>query len=122
MKEKKGIPTSTDNLPSSWESWGNYVLVTLEKVEERVDDLESQINENNLTSRTDIVELKTKAGVVAAVIGVVSSLIVSILSGFIVYYITKSPNQAPTTPPIKVPHSYNYKLEILPQPKFEFRA
>lgn len=82
-----------------WDSWGNYVLKTLEKVEEKVDTLEDKINSNNLSARTDLVELKTKAGIIAAISAIIASGVTSLIVGLLIYYLSHKPvNVEPVKP------------------------
>lgn len=71
-----------------WESWSNHVLLTLEKLEKKVDFLENRINKNNLDAQVEIVFIKTKAGVWGMIAGFVVSTIVSIVIGVLVYQLT----------------------------------
>jgi len=72
----------------SWEAWSNHVLMTLEKLEKKMDSFEKRINENNLGTQVEIVSLKAKAGVWGIIAGFVVSTIVSVLAGFLVYQLT----------------------------------
>ena len=71
-----------------WESWSNHVLMTLEKLEKKVDFLENRINKNNLDAQIEIVFIKAKAGVWGMIAGFVISTIVSIIIGILVYQLT----------------------------------
>lgn len=92
-----------DITQNGWESWGKYVLKTLEKLEDKVNTLEDRINENNLESKTDLVELKTKAGIVAAIAGIIASGITSLIVALFMYYIT---HKQPTMDLPKTQKSY----------------
>ena len=67
-----------------WESWSNHVLMTLEKLEKKVDFLENRINKNNLDAQIEIVFIKAKAGVWGMIAGFIISTIVSIIIGILV--------------------------------------
>lgn len=94
-----------ESIERGWESWGNYVLKTLEKLEEKVDILESKISENNLEANKDLVELKVKVGVVAAIAGIIASGVTSIIVGLFIYYVTTK------KPDVEPPKSNNAYIE-----------
>lgn len=77
-----------------WESWSNHVLMTLEKLEKKVDFLENRINKNNLDAQIEIVFIKAKAGVWGMIAGFVISTIVSIVIGILVYQLTTGYTQS----------------------------
>lgn len=95
---------------SSWDSWGNHVLTTLEKLEEKVDKLEDRITAERLDTVTEIVTLKTKAGIWGSVAGIFASLFVSIVAGFLVYNLTVGSVNKQDTTPIKPQNSIGYVL------------
>lgn len=80
-----------------WESWSNHVLLTLEKLEKKVDTVENRINENNLDTQVEIVSIKAKAAVWGVIAGFVVSAIVSIVVGVLVYQLTVGLHSNPET-------------------------
>lgn len=87
MAPDKQVPTPRDDV--SWEAWGNHVLLTLEKLEDKVDKLEDKISGHRENTVVEIATLKAKAGVWGSVAGVIASLVVSVVAGFIVYSLTQ---------------------------------
>jgi len=71
-----------------WESWSNHVLMTLEKLEKKVDVVDQRINDTNLTTQVEIVSIKSKAAVWGLVAGFMISTVVSIFVGVLVYQLT----------------------------------
>lgn len=80
-----------DSGGASWEAWGNHVLTTLEKLENKVDKLEDKIGKQREQTVVEIATLKAKAGVWGSVAGVIASFITSLLVGLIIYNLTHAP-------------------------------
>ena len=87
-----------DSGGASWEAWGNHVLTTLEKLENKVDKLEDKIGKQREQTVVDIATLKAKAGVWGSVAGVIASLITSLIVGLLVYNLTHGTVEANTIP------------------------
>lgn len=85
-----------------WEKWSNHVLLTLEKLEKKVDTVEKRINENNLSAHVEIVSIKAKAAVWGVIAGFIVSAIVSVIVGVLVYQLTVG-FQHPTNTSTSVP-------------------
>jgi tetrahydromethanopterin S-methyltransferase subunit B len=79
-----------DSGGASWEAWGNHVLTTLEKLENKVDKLEEKISEQRENTVVEIATLKAKAGVWGTIAGVIASFITSLIVGLLVYNLTHS--------------------------------
>ena len=71
---------------NGWKEWRNYVLNTLDKMENRQDKLENE-NQSNAIS---IAKLSTKATVYGTIAGLVTSAILSLIVGFALFHITGS--------------------------------
>ncbi len=67
------------DLDKSWESWSNYVILTLEKLEKRLDDLEVQTVKDAKETAIELTSIKTKAAILGALISVGVSIVVGIL-------------------------------------------
>lgn len=102
----------TDTRTDSWEAWSKHVLITLDKLEEKTDNIQEQINDNNLKSQSDIVELKTKAALVAALVGIIASLFMSILGGYIINKIKEEPKLIKS----------HYELKYIPKAKYTVKV
>lgn len=100
----------------SWESWSNYVLKTIDRIEENVNELDEKVNESNLKIQTDIVELKVKAGLIAAIASIIISFVISLMAGYIVNHLKDDVKKIP----IKPANAYYYEIKTLPQPKYNF--
>ena len=74
---------------NSWKEWRNYVLSTIEKIENRQDKLE----QNNKTNEINITKISAKATVYGTIAGIIASAVLSLIVGFILYGITHSSNQ-----------------------------
>jgi len=83
---------------SSWEAWGNHVLTTLEKLENKVDKLEDKIGKQRESTVVEIATLKAKAGVWGSIAGVIASFITSLLVGLLVYQLTHGGHERKTIP------------------------
>lgn len=92
-----------DSGGASWEAWGNHVLTTLEKLENKVDKLEDKIGKQREQTLVDIATLKAKAGVWGSIAGVIASFITSLIVGLLVYNLThtKVESQRPLQEPLQ---------------------
>ena len=63
-----------NNPQGTWNEWARYVLLTIEKLEERIDAMESTIGE----MRTDIRITGWKIGIIVAIASVVGGLAVNV--------------------------------------------
>ncbi len=77
-----------NQLDSGWDAWGNHVLATLEKLENKVDGLEDKMSSQHEQTVVDIATLKAKAGIWGSVGGVIASLITSLIVGLLVFQLT----------------------------------
>jgi len=73
---------------NGWKEWRNYVLTTLDKMEDRQDKLDNDNKENTI----NIAKLSTKATIYGTIAGLVTSAILSLVVGFLLFHITGSPN------------------------------
>lgn len=87
------------NTGSSWDQWSTFVLRTIEKLEERVDMIEQSLHKTELEIQKELVQLKTKASFAGALFGLVTSIIVSIVSGLILFAITTGMKKDAETQP-----------------------
>jgi len=105
-------PLENGQRSGDWKEWSMFVLKTIEKMEVKIDQLEDTVNKNNSEFKTSLVELQTKAGFAGGIFGVVSSLIVSIIAGVVIYYITnKEVDKNSNTPP----QHYQQRYQQYPQ-------
>lgn len=84
-----------------WKEWSKYVIVSIEKLEKRIEKLESKHDldieklktkqtENNTNMKIDISTIKTRSSVYGAIAGLLISFILSIITGVMVWNITHS--------------------------------
>lgn len=73
-----------------WKDWSVYVIKTIEKLEVQISQLETKLTSINLNIQTEITKLKSSSRVTAAIGGIIASIIVSVVSGYLVYAITES--------------------------------
>lgn len=66
------------NINGTWRSWGHHVLETIDRLEAKIDKLEKHQHNRDLTYQTDIVAIKTKAGIIGAIAGGLGSIIIAI--------------------------------------------
>lgn len=98
-------------LSGEWTEWGNYVLSTLEKLEDKVDRLEDRMRQENKETNTSLVILKTKAGIIGAISGIIVSAIISLVAGLLLFNLTVgSVNKRHDTTSNIQPHSVSYVL------------
>lgn len=79
----------------SWDRIGQHVIISLKRMEEKIDSLEDKLNESNLDTHVEITALKVKAGLWGTIAGIIAGAIVSIVVGYIVYGLTKAPHNTP---------------------------
>lgn len=108
MSDNKPLNSGTGG--QDWESWGNHVIKTIEKLEDKVDKLEDKIAAQRIETNTELITLKTKAGVIGTVAGIVASAIVSIVVGVMVYQMTIGYNKQNRTVVPTSPAAYHYVL------------
>lgn len=86
---------------NDWASWSLYIIKTIEKLQNKTEELENQSISINLELQKEIIRLKTYAKVISIISALISSLVVSILGGYIVYVlstntISKTPDNTKT--------------------------
>ena len=99
-----------NQLDSGWDAWGNHVLATLEKLENKVDGLEDKMSIQYEQTDINIITLKAKAGIWGSIAGVIASLITSLIVGLLVFQLTHGQKnnqfqvnpQKATTPAVSV--------------------
>jgi len=94
MSDNERPPIHSDG----WKQWSAQVKESLDKLEGKVDTLESRIRRHREEALVDITTLKVKAGVVGMVAGFVTSTIMSVLVGLLVYQLTVAQHQKVITP------------------------
>jgi hypothetical protein len=94
-----------------------FVLKTIEKMETKIDQLEDTVNNNNSEFKSSLVALQTKAGFAGGLFGVVSSIVVSVVGGLILYYMTANKeNDKNQTPNVQYQQPYQYQQPQYQQP------
>lgn len=93
-----------------WSEWSNHVLLTLEKLEKKVDKLEENIHQDKLDTQRELVTLNTKASILGSIAGVITSLIVTVIAGLIIYNITTKDVDKANTEPIN--HGASIELVV----------
>lgn len=73
-----------------WREWSQFVLKAIEKLEGKMDQLDSDFHEQQILYKEEITQLKTKVKFAAAIVGLVSSIGVSVISGLLVWWLTSS--------------------------------
>ena len=102
-----------------WESWSKYVIKSIEKLESKVDSMESQMHQDKLDIKEDIITLKTKASFWGSVSGIIVSAVISILVGVIVYNInTKQTTITSINTEYSEPQNLNEKVKYEPSETF----
>ncbi len=71
-----------------WKQWSSQVKESLDKLEGKVDLLENRITKHREEFLIEITTLKVKAGVMGMVAGIVTSTLMSLVAGIILYNIT----------------------------------
>lgn len=99
---------------NSWKEWRNYVLKHIEKVEDKIDNLEKEDRENKI----EITKLSTKSklygalgGIIATAVisGIVSLLLYLFASGGLLHSEPKNINRYSKNSSIIQPKNYNEK-------------
>lgn len=94
-----------------WKQWSAQVKESLDKLEGKVGSLEGIIRKHREDYLVDITTLKVKAGVVGMIAGFITSTIMSVLVGMIVYQLSSDKNQNTNTSQ-KQPSSISQTHEI----------
>lgn len=97
-----------------WKEWSKYVLRAIETLEEKVDSLEQKLVQLQLDIKIEVTKLQQKASFGGAILGLVSSIIVSVVSGVIVYFATlPSDKKEQQNPPVVYQQPY-----VIPEQRF----
>lgn len=76
--------TDENNKPNGWKEWGNHILQTLSRLENKMVNIEKQQHNFELDYQKEITRLKTKSAIWGAVTGIIGSLVVSVVVGIVV--------------------------------------
>lgn len=70
---------------NGWSEWAHRVLGDIERIDEKVEKIQKQINDMELAYAVDLAILKTKAAMIGGVWGAVIGAAVSILIALILH-------------------------------------
>lgn len=70
-----------------WRDWSKFVLKAIEKLESKVEKLENKLIDLKLEFQAEILELKAKSKTYSMIFGAIASILVSVISALIVYFI-----------------------------------
>lgn len=84
-----------ENESGGWNQWSLYIIKTIDLLQKKIDTVEEEMKKINLQIQTELTELKTGFKFSTAIAAIVVSLLVSVISGVIVYNVTtdKAPQQ-----------------------------
>ena len=75
---------------NGWEEWSKYVLFSINKMWDKLGDIEKSINMMKLDFQKDIVTLQVKSCIWGSIGGILVSLGIAVVSGVLVYHLTTS--------------------------------
>ena len=73
---------------NGWEDWSKFVIFSINKMWEKMDSIEKNLNKTKMDIQRDIVTLQVKSYIWGSIGGVIVSLLVAVLAGVLVYNIT----------------------------------